>query len=64
MSRQYIQHITLHNNLVCLATANLKHKDHINFYQFLLLLSENVNVNVGPDQSDTHLKKGIYISKY
>ena len=31
----YIQHITLHKNLVCLAITNLKYKHYNNFYQFL-----------------------------
>ena len=31
-SCHYIQHITLHKNLVCLAITNLKYKDYKNFY--------------------------------
>ena len=31
-SCHYIQHITLHENLVCLAITNLKYKDYNNFY--------------------------------
>ena len=43
----YIQHITLHQNLVCLAITNLKYKDYNNFYQFLLLLSGDVSKILG-----------------
>ena len=46
----YIQHITLHQNLVCLAITNLKYKDYNNFYQFVLLLSGDVSLNPGPLQ--------------
>ena len=46
----YIQHITLHKNLVCLAITNLKYKDYNNFFQFLLLLSADVSLNRGPVQ--------------
>ena len=46
----YIQHITLHKSLVCLAITNLKYKDFNNFYQFLLLLSGDVSLNPGPFQ--------------
>ena len=49
-SCHYIQHITLHKNLVCLAITNLKYKDYNNFYQFLLLLSGDVILNLGPVQ--------------
>ena len=49
-SCHYIQHITLHQNLVCLAVTNLKYKDYNNFYQFLLLLSGDVSLNPGPVQ--------------
>ena len=41
----YIQHITLHKNLVCLAITNLKYKDYNNFYQFFLLLSGDISLN-------------------
>ena len=34
-SCHYIQHITLHRNLVCLAITNLKYKYYNNFYHFL-----------------------------
>ena len=44
----YIQHITLHQNLVSLAVTNPKYKDYNNFYQFLLLLSGDVSLNPGP----------------
>ena len=48
----YIQHnITFHKNVFCLAIANLKYKDHTNFYQFLLLLSGDVSPNPGPLQN-------------
>ena len=49
-SCHYIQHMTLHKNLVCLAIANLKYKDHNNFCQFLLLLSRDASPNPGPVQ--------------
>ena len=35
-SCHYIQHITLHKNLVCLAITNLKCRNYISFYQSLL----------------------------
>ena len=41
----YIQNITLHKNLVCLAITVLNYKDHTDFYQFLSPLSGDVNVN-------------------
>ena len=44
----YVQHITLHQNLACLAITNLKYKDYNNFCQFLLLLSGDVSLNPGP----------------
>ena len=50
-SCHYIQDITLHKNLVCLAITSLKYKDHNNFYQFLLLLSGDVILNLGPVQT-------------
>ena len=46
----YIQHLTLHKNLVSLAITNLKYKDYNNFYQFLLRLSGDVSLNSGPVQ--------------
>ena len=46
-SCHYIQHITLHKNSVCLVVTNLKYKDYSNFYQFLLLLSGDTNLNPG-----------------
>ena len=47
ISSHYIQHITLHQNLVCLVIINLKYKDYNNFYQFILLLSGDVSLNPG-----------------
>ena len=47
-SCRHIQHITLHKKFVFLAVANLKYKNYINFFKFLLLLSENVSLNPGP----------------
>ena len=47
-SCHYIQYITLHQNLVCLAITNLKYKDYNNLYQFLLLLSGDLSLNPGP----------------
>ena len=44
----YIQHITLHQNLISLAVTNPKYKDYNNFYQFLLLLSGDVSLNPRP----------------
>ena len=49
-SCHYIQHITMHKNLVCLAITNLKYKDYNSFYQFLLLLLGDVSLNPGPVQ--------------
>ena len=49
-SHHYVQHITLHQNLVYLAITNLKYKDYNNFYQFVLLLSGDVSLNPGPLQ--------------
>ena len=49
-SRHYIQHITLHKNLVCLAITNLKWKNCNNFYQFFLVLLGDVSLNPGPVQ--------------
>ena len=46
----YIQHITLHQNLVCLAITNLKYKDYDSFYQFFLLLSGDISLHAGPVQ--------------
>ena len=50
-SCHYIQDITLHKKLVCLGITNLKYKDHNKFYQFLLLLSGDVILNLGPVQT-------------
>ena len=44
----YIQHVTLHKSIVCLAVTNLKYKDYNNFYQFFLLFSGDVSLNPGP----------------
>ena len=44
-SCHYIQHMTLHKNLVCLAITNLKYKGYNNFYHFLLLLSGDVSLH-------------------
>ena len=49
-SCHYIQHITLHKDVVCLAITNLKYKDYNNFYQFLLLLLGDVSLSPGPVQ--------------
>ena len=56
----YIQHITLHQNLVCLAITNLKYKDYNNFYQFLLLLSGDVSLNPGPVQISPAVNVNIW----
>ena len=54
ISCHYIQHITLHRNLVCLAITNLKYRNYNSFYQFLLLLSGDVSLG-------NHLtKKGLH----
>ena len=55
-----IQHITLHQNLVCLAITNLKYKDYKNFYQFLLLLSGDVSLKPGPVQISPAVKVNIW----
>ena len=49
-SYHYIQYVTLHKNLVCLAITNLKYKNYKNSYQFLLLLSGDVSLNPAPVQ--------------
>ena len=49
-SGHYIQHIILHQNLVCVAMTNLKYKYYNNFYQFFLLLSVDESLNPGPAQ--------------
>ena len=49
-SGHYIQHIILHQNLVCVAITNLKYKYYNNFYQFFLLLSGDESLNPGPAQ--------------
>ena len=46
----YIQHLTLHKNLVSLAITNLKYKDYNNFYQFFLRLSGDIRLNSRPVQ--------------
>ena len=56
----YIQHITLHKSLVCLAITNLKYKDFNNFYQFLLLLSGDVSLNPGPFQVSPAVNTNIW----
>ena len=56
----YIQHITLHKSLVCLAITNLKYKDFNNFYQFLLLLSGDVSLNPGPFQISPAVNTNIW----
>ena len=38
-SCHYIQHTTLHKNLVCLAIINLKYKDNLQIYKFYQFLS-------------------------
>ena len=60
MKCHYIQHITLHKNLVCLAITNLKYKDYNNFYQFFLLLSRDVNSNLGPVQVSPVMNTNIW----
>ena len=49
-SYHYIQYVTLHKNLVCLAITTLKYKNYKNSYQFLLLLSGDVSLNPAPVQ--------------
>ena len=56
----YIQHITLHKSLVCLAITNLKYKDFNNFYHFLLLLSGDLNLNPGAVWEPLK-KKGLHL---
>ena len=60
MTCHYIQHMTLHKNLVCLAITNLKYKDYNNFYQFLLLLSGDVSLNPGPVQISPAVNVNIW----
>ena len=59
-SCRYIQHITLHKNLVCLAITNLKYKDYNNFCQFLLLLSGDVSLNPGPVQKSPAVNVNVW----
>ena len=59
-SYHYIQHVTLHNILVCLAISNLKYKDYNNFYQFLWLLSGYVGLNPGPVQISLAVNVNIW----
>ena len=56
----YIQHKTLHQNLVCLTITYLKYKDYNNFYQFLLLLSGDVTLNPGPVQISPAINVNIW----
>ena len=56
----YIQYITLHQNLVCLAITNLKYKDYNNFHQFLLLLSGDLSPNLGPVQISPPVNVNIW----
>ena len=56
----YIQHITLHQNLVSLAVTNPKYKDYNNFYQFLLLLSGDVSLNPRPVQISLAVNVNIW----
>ena len=56
----YIQHITLHKNPVCLDITNLKYKDYNNFYEFLLLLSGDINLNPGLVQISPVMSINIY----
>ena len=46
----YIQHVTLHENLVCLAITQILYTNINNFYQFFLVLSRDVSLNPGPVQ--------------
>ena len=50
----------MHKNLVCLAITNLKYKDYKNFYQFLLLLSEDVSLNPVPVQISPAVNASIW----
>ena len=59
-SCHYIQSITLHKSLVCLAITNLKYKDYNNFYNFLLLLSGDISLNLGPFQISPALNTNIW----
>ena len=45
-----IQHVTLHENLVCLAIIQILYTNINNFYQFFLVLSRDVTPNPGPVQ--------------
>ena len=61
-SCQYIQHIILHRNLVCLAITNLKYRNYNSFYQFLLLLSGDVSLNPGAVQISPPVNVNIWES--
>ena len=56
----YIQHITLHENLVCLTITNLKYKDYNSFRQFLLQLSGDKRLNPGPVQISLAVNVSIW----
>ena len=45
-----IQHVPLHENLVCLAIIQILYTNINNFYQFFLVLSRDVTPNPGPVQ--------------
>ena len=59
-SCHYNQHIALYKNLVCLAITDLKYKDYNNFHQFLLLLSGDVSLNLGPVQISPAVNVNIW----
>ena len=56
----YIQHITLHEDLVCLTITNLKYKDYNSFHQFLLQLSGDKHLNPGPGQISPAVNVNIW----
>ena len=59
-SCHYIQHITLHRNLVCLAISNVKYRNYNSFDQFFLLLSGDVSLNPGPVQISPPVNVNIW----
>ena len=50
----------MHQNLVCLASTNLKYEDYNNFYHFLFLLSGDASLNPGPVQISPAVNVNIW----
>ena len=59
-SCHHIQHTTLHKNFVFLAVTNVKCKNYINFYNFVLLLLGDVSLSPGPIQRSSDINPTIW----